>query len=325
MSELLPWHAEQWSLVSAQRSQGHVPHGLLVHGREGLGKLGFARLLARSLLCEAPAGSGEACERCRSCHLFGSGAHPDFMQVGLLEERKEILIEQVRDLNRFVALTRGQSARKVALIAPAERLNRNAANSLLKTLEEPPPDTLLMLVSHAPALLPATVRSRCQRLAFGTPPEGAALLWLRGRLGADAETLLHLANGSPLKALGLAEADAISRRSTVLEQVNGLVSGQAEPTTVAEEWLRLGFADAIAWTYDVVTDLIRLKFSPEPPDMVNRDVAGDLRALSQRLEFGLLFQLLDKCMEARRVLERHLNLNAQLLLEDLAMTWTGSK
>jgi len=325
MSRLLPWHREQWSLVCTQRDQDHIPHALLLHGREGLGKRGFAELLAQSLLCEAVVADGEACEICRSCHLFATGAHPDSMQVEPEEERKGILIEQIRALNHFVALTSGQSHRKVAVIAPAERLNRNAANSLLKTLEEPPRNTLLMLVSHAPALLPATIRSRCQKLAFGTPPEVVAVPWLRERLGAEAETLLSLANGSPFKAVALAEADALGRRNMVLSHVQGLISGQAEPIAVAEEWLQLGFADAVDWTYDVVADLIRLKFNPEPPDMVNRDVAGDLAALSRRLESGLLFQLLDKCLDARRVLERHLNLNAQFLLEDMAVTWAGSK
>ena len=136
---------------------------------------------------------------------------------------------------------------------------------------------------------------------------------------------MRLANGSPLAALELAEGDAIDRRRTVLGHLEGLVAGQAEPSTVAEEWLRLGFADAVGWIYEVVTDLIRLKFSPEPPDMLSQGVAGDLGALSQRLEHGLLFQLLDKCLDARRVLERHLNLNAQLLLEDLAIAWASSK
>ena len=325
MSRLLPWQREQWALVCTQRDRDHIPHALLLHGREGLGKRGFAVLLAQSLLCEAAVAGGEACGACRSCHLFASGAHPDFMQVEPEEDGKGILIEQVRALNHFVVLTSGQSARKVAVIAPAERLNRNAANGLLKTLEEPPRDTLLMLVSHAPALLPATIRSRCQKLAFGTPPEAVAVAWLQERLGPEAKALLSLANGSPYKALAMAEADALGQRNSVLSHVQGLISGQAEPIAVAEEWLQLGFADAVDWTYDVVTDLIRLKFDPEPPDMVNRDVAGALAALSQRLDFGLLFQLLDKCLDARRVLERHLNLNPQFLLEDMAATWAGSK
>ncbi len=321
VSGLLPWHSEVWDLVSAQRAQDHVPHGLLLQGREGLGKRAFAEVLAASLLCEQPSADNAACGSCRSCHLFHAGAHPDFLLLEPEEAGKDIVISQVRDLNHFAVLTRGKSLRKVAVVAPAERLNRSAANALLKTLEEPPADTLLILVSHSPALLPATVRSRCQSLVFGTPAVPIAGAWLQAQVGKDAETLLRLASGSPLRALKLAEADAIDRRNKVLAQVKGLVSGHAEPTAVAEEWLRIGLGDAVACSHGLVTDLVRLKFAPEPPEMVNLDVAEDLGALSRRLEFRLLFQLLDKCLDIRRAVERNLNLNAQLMLEELAMTW----
>ncbi len=327
MNGLLPWHRTQWALISSQRANYRLPHALLLQGREGLGKRQFANILAQGLLCESPTGSGEACGGCRFCHLFDAQTHPDLFQVEPEEGRNVIVIGQIRALTHFIALKSAQSEQKVAVISPAERMNRHAANSLLKTLEEPPPDTLLMLVSHVPSLLPATIRSRCQKLTFGTPAVPDSLPWLRKRLGADAEAerLLRLANGSPLQAVKLAERDALKTRAAVLEQVTGLVSGKADPVTAAEDWLDLGFADTLDWLYGIVTDLIRLKSGAMAHGPEKRAAERELTDLSQRLDFGLLFKLLDTCLDGRRVLERDLNLNPQLLLENMAVIWACSK
>jgi len=325
VTDVLPWHRAQWSRIAASGERGHFPHALLLHGRPGLGKQVFARELAQGLLCASPPAHGRPCGHCRACQLFLAGTHPDAVLVEPEEAGKAILIEHVRGLTRVVGLKSSQGGNKVAVIAPAESMNRNAANSLLKTLEEPPDDTVLLLVSHAPALLPATVRSRCQRLAFRTPSPVDVGPWLADRLPAGSETgvFLRLANGSPFRALELARDDALAQRGDILRDLRGLAGAGADPVATAADWHRLGLKPVGDWMYSLVTDLIRLKHGASRPEIVNGDAEPELRALSAGLDLRLLFNMLDKCLEMRRVLERHLNLNHQCLLEDLAMAWAG--
>ncbi|MFO7642692.1 MAG: DNA polymerase III subunit delta', partial [Candidatus Competibacteraceae bacterium] len=166
MDEGLPWHEPLWRQFQQSRAAGRLPHALLLAGPAGLGKLAFAKRLARALLCETPDVEGDACGRCRSCRLFQAGSHPDYRMEQPVEEGKAIRIDPIRELCGFLGFTAQYGGYKIALLEPADRLNLNAANSLLKTLEEPPGDCLLLLVTAHPARLPATVRSRCQKVSF---------------------------------------------------------------------------------------------------------------------------------------------------------------
>ncbi len=323
MIGLLPWQGEVWGHVVPWLRQTRVPHGLLLHGPSGLGKAAFAAFLARSLLCEQPGDDFRACGHCRGCRLFEAGSHPDAMLINVQENRREIVVDQVRELGRFTALRSARGGYKVGVITPAEHMNRNAANSVLKTLEEPPAGTVLLLVSHAPALLPATVRSRCQMLHFRRPAGERVIPWLEEHLppGNDAQLLLRLANGSPERALELGQGGAVEQRDRVLDDIRGLVQGVADPVTAAADWLRMGTQPVVYWVHDLICDLVRMKHGAAGADLVNGDVQALLRPLSQRLDFGLLFDLLDKCLRARSTSERRQNLNEQCLLEDIAITW----
>ena len=183
-------------------NSGRLAHALLVCGPAGTGKLDFAREMVNGLLCLE--GSMPACGNCRSCQLLNTGAHPDFRLVdyelndkGVL--RTELVIDQVRNLISALQLTTTISTRKVALLHPAEAMNRNAANALLKTLEEPPGDTVLILVSHDPGRLPVTIRSRCQSLQIRLPDQKTLIGWLSEHSGcnqAEAQSALEAAAGS---------------------------------------------------------------------------------------------------------------------------------
>ncbi|HSW52736.1 MAG TPA: hypothetical protein VLG93_05865, partial [Sulfuricaulis sp.] len=133
--ERYPWHGALWSALARQFEQ--LPHALLLQGRPGLGKHDFAVQLAQALLCEQ-ARDGMACGQCHCCRLFAAGTHPDLAGVGLVEDAKSIAVDQIRALGDFLSLRPHTAARKVVIISPAEAMNINAANSLLKLLEEPP-------------------------------------------------------------------------------------------------------------------------------------------------------------------------------------------
>ena len=208
---------------------GRLAHAFLLNGPEDIGKHALATEFIASLLCLEH--SYPACGECRSCSLLESGAHPD-RQILAFEEhpkkdelRKEIVIDQVRRLIASLQLTRTLSPRKAALICPAEAMTISAANALLKTLEEPPGDSVLILVSHNPARLPATIRSRCQNLNVKLPDASLSLEWLSDHCEAGCEnvaTALQAAAGSPLRALRMLEDESTDQYRLVSDQLEAL-------------------------------------------------------------------------------------------------------
>jgi len=246
---------------------GRLAHALLLSGPAGTGKQDFAVKMAAGLLCLEDC--MPACGSCRSCQLLSTGAHPDFrlLTFELNEKgnlRTEIVIEQVRSLISSLQLTTTISRRKVALLHPAEAMNRNAANALLKTLEEPPGDTVLILVSDDPRRLPVTIRSRCQSLHVRLPDITAALEWLVAECGYDtveAESALKAAASSPMRARDMLEDGSTEHYSLVnatLDELlrHGRSTGQAMAALAEVEprqlwtWLSLCAAEKIHQNID---------------------------------------------------------------------------
>lgn len=231
-----PWNEP---LLEAFRGRlERLPHALLVHGAPGVGKLALAERMAQLILCEHAEAARRPCGTCEACRWFLGGNHPDFRRVepeaiakqpveaeqgeeGAAEPSParrtrqpslQIRIEQVRELGDFLNLRSHRGRLRVALVHPAEDMNENAANALLKGLEEPPSGAAFILVSHRPARLPATIRSRCVALAVPLPPKEVALKWLAAQNVKDAERWLAYAGGAPLKALDYAaEAPLLER------------------------------------------------------------------------------------------------------------------
>lgn len=223
---IFPWQSDLWMELRARQSR--QPHALLIHGPAGIGKRGLAEHYAQSLLCEAKDAAKAPCGACEGCRWFLSGSHPDFRLVepesmarqseetGESEDAApssgkrtkpstEIKVDQVRGLDGFLNLKSHRGGRRVALVHPAEEMNPNAANALLKGLEEPPPGAFFLLVSHRPARLLATIRSRCVALPVPTPDPGAAAAWLAEQGAKGADQWLAFASGAPLLALQYAQ------------------------------------------------------------------------------------------------------------------------
>jgi DNA polymerase-3 subunit delta' len=183
-----------------------LPHALLVFGPRGVGKLSLAERIAQLLLCE---GEKKPCNACDACRWFSGGNHPDFRRIEpeiLWPEKPEkpsivIKVEQVRELADFLYVRSHRAGRRVALVHPAEDMNENAANALLKGLEEPPAAAVFILVSHRPAQLLPTIRSRCVQVPVPLPPREAAIGWLSEQGVQTPQRWLAYAGGAPLRAV----------------------------------------------------------------------------------------------------------------------------
>ena len=224
-----PWNQSLFESLKARA--GRFPHALLIHGARGTGKLALAEQTAQFLLCEDAA--RRPCGRCEGCRWFLAGSHPDFRRLEPEALAKEpagdpddaaeapakrakpsvqIRIEQVRELDGFLNVGSHRGRLRVALVHPADDMNPNAANALLKGLEEPPAGAVFLLVAHRPSQLLPTIRSRCVALAVPVPPQELALRWLVEQGARNPERWLAYAGGAPLRALEYAgNAEVLER------------------------------------------------------------------------------------------------------------------
>jgi DNA polymerase-3 subunit delta' len=323
MSHIYPWQHSIWQALVSRQRDGRLPHALLLSGQQGLGKQAFAQNFAQSLLCQTPLDDGAACGKCKGCQLFQAGSHPDYAVIKPLEEGKAIGIDQIREACRYLALTSQYGGYKAVIITPADRMTTAAANSLLKTLEEPVGHTLLMLVTNRPNALLPTIRSRCQHLKYRRPPATKVLPWLHKQIGSnqDAELLLALAQGSPLTAANMAREDMLSSRRALLDDLQKIVEGKADPVVTADNWTKSGTNQVLFWMTAWVADMIRLKFTVQATLLTNRDILQELQSLAERVELQRLYNYWDEITRSSRLLEGQVNL--QLLMEEVFIGWTG--
>ena len=252
-------------LDSLRGRLARLPHALLIHGMRGIGKLALAERIAQLLLCESAGEAARPCGACPGCRWFLGGNHPDFRRLepeSLAQPSDEqtdeeqassagrrakpsiqIKIEQVRELADFLNVGSHRGKLRVALVHPAEDMNQHAANALLKGLEEPPPNMVFLLVSHRPAGLLPTIRSRCVALPVPLPPREAALQWLAEQGVKDAGRWLAYAGGAPLRAQEYAADAAILER---LIQAPGLVEDREQLERLAEALQKIALDRSLA-------------------------------------------------------------------------------
>lgn len=303
--ERLPWHDPQWLRIERGIQSGRVPHALLLRGPAGNGKAMFASRLAAVLLCRS---DDSPCGTCDSCRLCAAGSHPDWLEVKLEAERREIVVDQIRALIHSVGLTARFGRYKVVIVNPADLMNRHAANTLLKTLEEPPGATVFVLVSSHHAQLLPTIRSRCQRIDFPVPEPGIALEWLHGKV-PEPDSVLALAHGAPVRAVEMSSGDLLEVRSELDRDLDEVLAG-GDPMTVAARWKELGRAAVTRWLVDILAERLRASV---------RGGAGPGGRGAGTPHFSRLLSMLDRCLEVRGGVLARSGTNEQLVLERLAL------
>lgn len=227
-----------WDASGLQRNRGHAY--LVVSEEAGEANL-FNRILAATQLCLSP-GSTEQCGECKGCRAYRQGAHGDLMILEREEGKRAIGIEQVRSATRFLQQTALYGERKILLVQEADLMTPAAANSLLKTLEEPSGNSLLLLSTAAAWRLPPTVRSRCQALRLPKASPTSAALWLAEQSGwpqEEVDRALRMGNGNPVSAWDKANRDAMYFSGTLEESFSVLLQDPAAPVGVPEVWFRV--------------------------------------------------------------------------------------
>ena len=242
---LLPWQREVMRRALALREQGHLPHAVLLATPSDFGIDTLGHYLARLLLCDAP-DDLQFCGQCDACRLMAAGTYADFQSVTLEPDEKSkklsknIKIDQIRDLIHELSLTRNYDRLKIALIHPADTMSIAGANALLKTLEEPAAEVLLVLLTRNPGRVPITLRSRCQLWTIHPPEREQALEWLeeQGMTAADADEHLRFARGDPIWAQYLHEQDFGKLVSDFKPRLGAFLQGRSSSSEIGRSLAR---------------------------------------------------------------------------------------
>jgi DNA polymerase-3 subunit delta' len=285
----LPWLQKEMATLEAAYESERMPHALMIHEAPGAGGDWLARWIARLVL---------KTER---------DVHPDWIDVSPVEDSRQIRIEQIRDLAQELALTSHQGGYKVGIVSPADVLNRFAANALLKTLEEPPQRTVLILVATQPSRLPATILSRCQRIRISAPGRAEAVSWLECTRGkGDWNAVLDVLGDAPLMAAEADGAAIVQVASEVRHSLEEAVAGTADPVATAEKWSRAEPALRLRCFETWLTDQVHRQLGTNGFLTEVGNVAY-LPAPERVLNIRMLFELLDAVRELKSALETPIN------------------
>jgi DNA polymerase-3 subunit delta' len=318
----LPWQRSLWAQINQRWLAKRLPHAMLLHGAVGLGKLLFARWLAQALLCESHGAELTPCGQCASCKLYAAGSHPDMVSISPEEDKQQISVDQIRAANERLSMTSARRGYRVTIIEPAHQMTVAAANSLLKTLEEPGQLSLIILVTSQPSTLLATIRSRCQQFGMATPAATDAQHWLEQQTGkpVPAELLAYVCGG-PLRAMDYAQGRFESLRQSMSPGLQALGEGGGDVTQIAQNWADEQLPDRLNWLDGWMAGQIKREIL-RIADPVTRET---LHGAVQVLNISALFQALDKLRELkaqlrRTALQRELALETVLLMMQRALS-----
>lgn len=338
---IIDLHSDTWSRLQARRAQ--LPHSLLLSGARGVGKFELARRFAASLLCETPTEKGDACNHCAGCKWLSQGNHPDYrlLQPEALAEAEgddggaakksgkkasqQITIDQVRALDDFLHVGTHRHGLRIVLVCPAEAMNRNTANALLKTLEEPAAGTLFLLVSDEPERLLPTIRSRCQAVAVPVPGAESATAWLSAAGISDAREWLALAGGAPLLAAELGSSgekiliDALLKQLAQGVRIDPIAAAAALDKVIKAEKGGSPMKRTMEWAQKWLFDLAMVSTGLPARYFVAEN--RQLTALSGQIDQQRLLAFTRKALQYKRHSEHPLN--SRLFLEDFFMSYAA--
>ena len=322
MEKLPEWLATQGATLDALIATQKFPHALLIHGPEGTGRRLLALWLVGRLLGLPEVDLRPAMFTADSIEAENLPQHPDFQLVQPEADKRSISIERIRNLIAFLNLTSHQSGAKVALLTPAHAMTGPAANSLLKTLEEPPGSSAIILVAAALSRLPLTIVSRCRRVRVPGPAIAAANAWLKSQVpDLDWAPILELTGGAPLSALRLQQSDFSGHAAGLQDDIAALLERKLTPASVARRWAGIDPDLCLQWLYRRISQEIRVASGIPPEDLQQVAAFGYLQNLSESLNIETSFADLREISELRRL--QGAGLNQDLQLANILGRWYG--
>ncbi|MCP4595781.1 DNA polymerase III subunit delta' [Neptuniibacter sp.] len=328
MSELIaayPWFTERFQHLAKLHADKRLPHALLINGMSGIGKASFAKSFAQYLLCQSPV-NGQSCGQCKSCELNAAGSHPDLFLLSPEEEGKQLKVDQVRALGEFIYSTAQQGGYRVVVIEPADSMNIASANALLKMLEEPGADTLILLVTSKMGQVLPTIKSRCQHVECPNPSETEAINWLMAATDLDQEqarSILHINRGAPKEAQKYIDGGLSEHRAQVIRGLADILKQRRSVIEVAQSLQKLDLELVLGWLYSLLSDVARCAACEDADSLRQDDARNMLTAVAKKTDPVKIFKLADKVHEERRAVMLRQNPNKQLLLECVLLEWAG--
>lgn len=322
----MPWLTPVMERFAQALDQGRLPHATLVHGERGVGKRRLAESIAALLVCEQrTAGVLQPCGECRQCQLVAGEFHPD-IQIYQPQKSRMVKIDQVRALSEYAAESPKVARFKVAIVDRADQLNINAANALLKTLEEPAADVVLLLLQETGRPVLPTIRSRCRIMPLATPTAIEAASWLSGQLadrdeipGSETQALaLHLAGGAPRLAMELLDSGFLEQREAALDAFRTFMKGGISVAVAARAFRDLGHEATLNLMEGWANDLARTMAGGDARDPGISEVVRYLAAGNPPWRAQ---QLVDAIRESRRALVN--NVSPELETDRLLIQWQG--
>lgn len=311
------WQDHAWQAFVRRVRAQMLPHALLVTGARGIGVEKMGRAMAHYLLCRSPLES-VACGQCKGCLLVSAGSHPDLMEVAPAEAGKAIRVDQIREITNFVAKTAQQGGRKLILVDPAEAMNANAANSLLKCLEEPAGDTVIILVATEPSLLMPTIRSRCSKIELATPSHAQSFHWLEEVGVKNPSSLLAETGSAPLLAFTWSQNDTFNQRQKMCKELADLSRSLTTVSSIAKSWGQETALNCVNVMIGWLERIIRERHSPVEKNSENWE---SLLQATNMVSESLLFRYREALCIRKAQLQSSANLNANLVVEEILLDW----
>jgi len=304
--------------------RGQLPHALLIHGPGGTGRRWLALSIIGRLLDFEAADEAVATAPGALIDEESAPLHPDFSLVQPPPDKRIIPIELIRALIGFLNLTSHQSGYKVALLNPAHAMNIHSSNSLLKTLEEPPGASVILLVTDALSRLAPTIISRCQRVRIALPATAAALDWLRARDDrVDWAPILELAGGAPIRALEYQASDVVGQVAEFERDIDALTRRRASPVAVARRWGGGKEELCLSWLYQRISAEIKATQQPGHAKSGSTQRRDDLQIAPENLNIERAFAELRHLGELRKL--QGSGVNADLQLSAILTRWYGQR
>ena len=318
----IPWFEKDKDIF--KKTSNH--HAYIFEGPKGIGKNLFTLEVAKGFLCNAKPNI-EICNECKSCHLFNESNHPDFYPIKTIGDKKQISINQIREIQEPLYESSFMGFKKVFLINPLEKLTREAFDSFLKNLEEPPSNSVFLLVSHRYQTLPLTIKSRCIQISMQIPEKKQVEIWLENQTKhkENIESAILFSKGKPLVAAEMINLEVNVTRKDFIKDISELIKTGNNLLQISEKWPKDNDSMLLKleWMSDLLMDCIRHKFLTENQETF-QDTDNISSYLSEKVEADKFFSLLEKTNSFWSLFNSETNLRTDYQLQALLVEWTES-